>query len=181
LAHYKNDAVTALSATIALICNTIKKLSSRSLLTANEGFVTLYFKVDNPIRNVGYIRSMTQRTFNLTYEDTIGWRMTADSQGVIVDVKEDKITQNVDGTLVIAGVPWKDERGIYISIPKELPELMEKPDANNYSSQNNGRGGNNNYGRNNNGYGQQRRGGGNQSFNNRSRGGRGGRGGNRQY
>ena len=127
LAFYKNDAVMALSATIAMICNTTKKLPSRSLLTANEGFITLLFSVEYPIRNVGYIKSMTQKTFPaLTYEDTIGWRLTADSQGVIVDVKEDKIKVNEDGSMEISGVTWKNSRGISISIPKELPELQER-------------------------------------------------------
>jgi ATP-dependent RNA helicase DDX21 len=127
LAHYKNDAVTALSATIALICNTVKKLPSRSLLTANEGWTTLLFRVDQPIRNVGYIRAMAQKTFpDLTYEDTIGWRLTADCQGVIVDVKEDKVQAQEDGSLIVAGVQWNDHRGINISIATEMPELQEK-------------------------------------------------------
>ena len=141
LAHFKNDAVTALSATIALLCNTIKRLPSRSLLTANEGFVTVLFKVTSPIRNVGYIRSMTQRTFpNLTYEDTYGWRMTADSLGVIVDIKEEKVKENEDGTMEIAGVFWNNMRDIKIEIPKELPLLQERaaPAA---SMQQRGRGG----------------------------------------
>ena len=141
LVHYKGDAVTALSATIALICNTLKPLPSRSLLTANEGFVTLLFKVDQPIRNVGYIRAMTQKTFpNLTYEDTIGWRLTTDCQGVIVDVKEAKVQSCEDGSLVIAGVPWTTHRGIQIEIPKELPELQERPEGQGYGGQQQQRG-----------------------------------------
>ena len=152
LNHYKKDAVSALSATMALVCNTLKRLPSRSLLTANEGFATLLFKVDTPIRNVGYIRAMTQKTFpNLTYEDTIGWRLTKDFKGVIVDVKEHKIqVDENDGSLTIAGVPWKDHRGISIEIPKELPELQERPDQQQHSSFG-GRFGNNRFGGNRNG------------------------------
>lgn len=145
LAHYNNDPITALSSTIALICNTVKKLPSRSLMTANEGFLTVLFRVQSPIRNVGYIRSMTQQSFPLlTYEDTIGWRMTSDSKGVVVDIKEDKIEILEDDSIKIAGVLFANNRGITIEIPKELPELQERLDPsqnsnprNNFGSRNN--------------------------------------------
>jgi ATP-dependent RNA helicase DDX21 len=138
LAHYNNDPITALSSTIALICNTVKKLPSRSLMTANEGFVTVLFRVQSPIRNVGYIRSMTQQTFPLlTYEDTIGWRLTADSKGVVVDIKEDKIEILEDSSIKIAGVLFTQNRGISIEIPKELPELQERLDPSQNSNSRN--------------------------------------------
>ena len=145
LAHYNNDPITALSSTIALICNTVKRLPSRSLMTANEGFLTVLFRVQSPIRNVGYIRSMTQQNFPLlTYEDTIGWRMTSDSMGVVVDIKEEKIEILEDGSIKLAETLWGNNRGISIEIPKELPELQERLDSNqnqgsrNYSNGNRG-------------------------------------------
>ena len=146
LLHFNNDPITALSSTIAMICNTVKKLPSRSLITANEGFLTVLFKVQSPIRNVGYIRSMTQKNFpSLTYEDTIGWRMTADSKGVVVDIKEDKIQISPDDSISIAGVLWNNDRGISIEIPKELPELQERLDHS-QNSFNNSNSRNNSYG-----------------------------------
>ncbi|RKO90475.1 P-loop containing nucleoside triphosphate hydrolase protein [Blyttiomyces helicus] len=124
LAHYAGDATKALSAALALICNTTKPLPQRSLLSANEGFVTLLFRVQQPIRNVGYVRSIVQRTFPaLTYEDTIGWRMTKDEKGVVVDVKEKCV--RVDGDdIYVAGAKWEGQ-GVSLEVAKDLPELQE--------------------------------------------------------
>ncbi|KAI8905034.1 P-loop containing nucleoside triphosphate hydrolase protein [Gorgonomyces haynaldii] len=130
LDYYKGDALKALSNALAMICQTTKPLPRRSIITANEGIVTLLFRVQQPIRNVGYIRSMLQNNFpSLTYEDTILWRMTADYMGVVVDVKEDKVEVTEDGTIVLGGQPWTDDRGISLELPQELPELQERMNA----------------------------------------------------
>ncbi|KAI8930045.1 P-loop containing nucleoside triphosphate hydrolase protein [Entophlyctis helioformis] len=143
LAHYGGDALKALSATLAVLCNTTKPLPSRSLLSANEGFVTLYFRLDRPINNIGYVRSILQRGFpGITYEDTIGWRMTSDAMGVVVDVKADKVeTKDVDGEtqLTLASVPWTDGRGISLTVCTELPELQELPSYGNDQQSRGGR------------------------------------------
>ncbi|KAJ3282070.1 hypothetical protein HDU76_008785, partial [Blyttiomyces sp. JEL0837] len=92
LAFHKNDPIMALSAALAVICNTTKPIPARSLLSANEGFQTLLFKTSNTIRNVGFVRAILQRNHpGLGYEDTIGWRMTKDEKGVVVDVNAAKI------------------------------------------------------------------------------------------
>jgi ATP-dependent RNA helicase DDX21 len=125
LSHFEGDFSKALQCALAMICSTTKKLPSRSLLTANDGWITLLFKTENVIRNVGYIRTMLQKSVpSLTYDDTIGWRMTADNMGVVVDVKEDKVIQNSDSSLVLAEFHWKDSKGVSLQIPKVLPELQ---------------------------------------------------------
>lgn len=53
LAAYGDDACKALSACLAVICNTTKPLPARSLLSANEGFITMLFRTPSPIHNVG--------------------------------------------------------------------------------------------------------------------------------
>ena len=132
LDHFKGDAEKALSATLAVLCNTTKPLPARSLLSANEGFITLLFKVDNEIRHFGYVKSIVQRNYpELKYEDTVGWRMTAGSKGVVVDVTESKVEviENGDGetpTIKLGGIEWQDGRGVTLEIPKELPELEER-------------------------------------------------------
>ncbi|KAJ3278140.1 Nucleolar RNA helicase 2 [Borealophlyctis nickersoniae] len=128
LDHYDKDPVKALSAALAMICNTTKPPPPRSLLSANEGFYTMLFRVDSPIRNVGYVRAICQRTFpKLTYEDTFGWRMTKDEKGVVVDFNAEKVKVSPDGDLTVAGVPWADARGVSLEICKDMPELQEAP------------------------------------------------------
>lgn len=137
LLHFHGDASKALQCALAMICSTTKKLPSRSLLTANDGWITLLFKTEKTIRNVGYIRAMLQKhVASLTYEDTIGWRMTADYMGVVVDVKEDKVVQNDDSELKIAGKKWEDGRGVTCLVLKELPELQASYGSGNVSNTN---------------------------------------------
>jgi ATP-dependent RNA helicase DDX21 len=124
LDHFEGDSMKALSCAFAVICQTVKPLPKRSLLTANEGWVTLLFTTTNEIRNVGYIRSMLQKTYtNLTFDDTIGWKMTADSKGVLVDVKQEKIFIEQD-IISIAGNRWRDGKGVGLTIPTDLPEVQ---------------------------------------------------------
>ncbi|KAJ3154985.1 Nucleolar RNA helicase 2 [Geranomyces michiganensis] len=71
LAAFEADPVNALGAALAVICNTTQPLPPRSLLSANEGFHTMLFRLESVIRNVGYVRSIVQKAFpNLTYDDT---------------------------------------------------------------------------------------------------------------
>ena len=54
--------------------------------------------------------------------------MTKDSKGVVVDVNAEKIeVEYVDRELVlmITGVKWEDGGGIFVEVPKEVPELQE--------------------------------------------------------
>ncbi|KAJ3057957.1 hypothetical protein HK102_010763, partial [Quaeritorhiza haematococci] len=79
------------------MCDTLSPPPPRSLLSANEGWLTMLFRVDKEIRNVGYIRSMVTKLFmngggqGLTNENIKGWRMTKDSMGVVVDVVAEKV------------------------------------------------------------------------------------------
>jgi ATP-dependent RNA helicase DDX21 len=145
LEECNGDGLKALSLAFAMICNTTKPLPFRSLISSDEGVVTLVFRVDKEIRNVGYIKSMTQKQFpGLTYSDTVTWRLCADLKGVVVDVLQEKIDiKKNEATgeeyIVLAGVVWKDVRGISLNVCKELPELQERA---NYGDQslNSGRG-----------------------------------------
>ncbi|KAJ3218754.1 hypothetical protein HDU67_004274 [Dinochytrium kinnereticum] len=179
LAHHKGDAVSALSAALAVISGTTKPLPPRSLLSANEGFVTLLFRTAQTIRNVGYVRAIIQRSHpDLQYNDTAGWRMTKDEMGVVVDVNSEKVVVSTDEAgnltgLVLAGVEFAGGRGVEVEVPKEVPELQELS-----NSGGGGYGGQGGYGRNGGGgYGGGRGGGG--GYGNRSGGGGygGGRGG----
>jgi ATP-dependent RNA helicase DDX21 len=50
-----NDPVKALSLAFAIICNTTKPLPARSLISSDEGIITLLFRVSKQINNAGYI------------------------------------------------------------------------------------------------------------------------------
>jgi ATP-dependent RNA helicase DDX21 len=123
LAYFDGNAQKALECAMAKICDTTRPLPSRSLLSANDGYITLYFTTHNSIRNVGYIKSIMQKQFpTITFEDTIGWRMAADSKGVVVDVKEEKV-QIKDEQIWLAGQLWQNGKGVELEVAKELPDL----------------------------------------------------------
>jgi ATP-dependent RNA helicase DDX21 len=134
LDHFDGNAKKALECAMAKICDTTKPLPSRSLLTANDGYLTLHFITQNSIRNVGYIKSIMQKQFpDLSYEDTIGWRMTSDSKGVVVDVKESKIKVK-DDEIWLSDRLWQNGKGVNLLVAKELPELSASYGANSHSS-----------------------------------------------
>lgn len=124
----------AIQACLAMLCNTMKPMAPRSLLSANEGFFTLLFTVDQPINNIGFIKAICQRTFpKLSYSDTIGWRMLKNEMGVVVDVNSEKVVQK-DGSIWIAGLLWTNENGVSMEIPKELPELKDADQSTQFSN-----------------------------------------------
>jgi ATP-dependent RNA helicase DDX21 len=122
LAHFEGDSVKALECAMAMICDTKQKLGSRSLLTANEGFVTLLFQTEDTIRNVGYVKSMVEKNYKLGYNDFTGWRCTRDYKGVVVDLAEKKFRKEGD-TIILGGKDWVNGKGISLCVPDELPEL----------------------------------------------------------
>ncbi|KAJ3285049.1 Nucleolar RNA helicase 2 [Rhizoclosmatium sp. JEL0117] len=129
LAHYKNDPITALSAALAVICNTTKPLPPRSLLSATEGFLTVLFQCNQKIRNVGFVKSIVQRSHpGIGWEDALGWRLTKDETGVVCDVKADKIEELEGGHFKLGGVVWNG-KGVEISLPTEVPEMMESSNS----------------------------------------------------
>jgi len=140
LERYHGDAISSISACIAYMTNTTKPLASRSLISSEEGYVTLYFKIAHEIRNPGYIRSMFDRRYpGINQEFTRRWRMCKDSRGVVVDLDEKKIDYdtNDDGTATnirINKIEWRDSDTITLEIPKTLPELMESHGANSTAS-----------------------------------------------
>jgi len=140
LERYNGDAINSISACIAYMCNTTKPLASRSLISSEEGYVTLFFKISHEIRNPGYIRSMFDRRYpGINQEFTRRWRMCKDSRGVVVDLDEKKIEYdtNEDGTATnirINKIEWHDSDTITLEIPKTLPELMESHGANSTAS-----------------------------------------------
>jgi GUCT (NUC152) domain len=82
----------------------------------------------------------------LTFADTIAWRLTADSMGVVVDVVQDKVQVKMNeaaGTtyIILAGVVWKDARGITLEVCTELPPLKERAGFGDQSMRGRGRGG----------------------------------------
>ncbi|KAJ3017485.1 UNVERIFIED_CONTAM: hypothetical protein HDU68_011671 [Siphonaria sp. JEL0065] len=141
LAHHKNDPILALSAALAVICNTTAPLPPRSLLSATEGFLTVLFQCGQKIRNPGFVKSIVQRNHpGIGWEDALGWRLTKDETGVVADVKADKITELEGGKILLAGVVWNG-RGVDLSLPNEIPELMESSNSGGgYGFQNGGGG-----------------------------------------
>ncbi|KAJ3143501.1 Nucleolar RNA helicase 2 [Geranomyces variabilis] len=126
LAAFDSDPVKALGAALAVVCNTTQPLPPRSLLSANEGFHTMLFRLETAVRNVGYIRSIVQKSFpELTYDDTYNWRMCKDMMGAVVDIKSDKVEVLEGNYLKIAGSKWLNGRGVTLEIASELPELEE--------------------------------------------------------
>jgi ATP-dependent RNA helicase DDX21 len=161
LNYYNNDGIKALSGALAMICQVTKPLPSRSLLTANEGFVSVMFQVDKPIRHVGYVKSMLQRNHpGVGYDATPIWRMTIDSMGVIADISEDKV-QIDNGQISLGGIPWNNDNGVVACIPTELPELQDRPDMARDNFRGGSRGGRGNYGNSRGNYGNSRGGYGN--------------------
>jgi ATP-dependent RNA helicase DDX21 len=140
LDFFEGDSQRALECAIAMICNTTSPLPNRSLLTANDGYITVLFTTEQVIRNVGYIKSITQKKFpGLKYEDTVGWRCTADMKGVVVDITEKKIKIKEDA-IYIDGIKWVHGRGVTLCIPTELPELQPSYNSNPSSLHGNFRG-----------------------------------------
>ncbi|KAJ3386767.1 Nucleolar RNA helicase 2 [Lobulomyces angularis] len=129
LDFYNGDSLKATSAIMAIMCGTLKPLPPRSLLSANEGFLTLIFQCSHKIHNVGYVRSKIQHQFpKLKYDDTSGWRMTQDETAVVVDFKSEivQFDRDEDGLkLLVNGVLWRDGNGITVDICKDIPELKE--------------------------------------------------------
>ncbi|KAJ3076953.1 Nucleolar RNA helicase 2 [Podochytrium sp. JEL0797] len=129
LAHHKNDPIVALSAALAVICNTTKPLPPRSLLSATEGFLTVLFQCNQQIRNPGFVKSIVQRSHPaIGWEDALGWRLTKDERGVVADVKADKIEELEGGQILLGGVVWNG-KGVQLSLPTEIPELMESSNS----------------------------------------------------
>ncbi|KAI8836037.1 P-loop containing nucleoside triphosphate hydrolase protein [Chytriomyces cf. hyalinus JEL632] len=129
LAHHHNDPVMALSAALAVICNTMKPLPPRSLLSATEGFLTVMFQCDQKIRNAGFVRAIVNRNHpGLAWDDAPLWRLTKDERGVVADLKAEKVEVLEGGQIKIAGVLWNG-RGVNVSLPSEIPDLQESSNA----------------------------------------------------
>ncbi|KAI9034504.1 P-loop containing nucleoside triphosphate hydrolase protein [Hyaloraphidium curvatum] len=136
----------AVAAVLAALCGTYEPPKPRSLLTAEQGWVTLLFRIKEPMRNAGYVRAMVKRLFpNLQYEDTKVWRMTKDALGAIVDVAADKVKiipaddASDDGDddsslrnarIEITGIPWENTaNGATCEVARELPELEDRDEG----------------------------------------------------
>jgi ATP-dependent RNA helicase DDX21 len=132
----------AVAAVLAALCNTYETPKPRSLLTAEQGWITLHFRIQKPMQNAGYIRAMVKRMYpTLGYEDTKAWRMTKDALGVIVDFTTDKVKlireaaldDDNDGDsddakvgIQICGTLWEDtHNGCTVEVAKDLPELED--------------------------------------------------------
>lgn len=184
----------AVAAVLAALCGTYEPPKPRSVLTAEQGWVSLLFRIREPMRNVGYIRAMVKRLYpDLAYEDTKIWRMTKDALGAVVDVAADKVKiiresseddddeENVKERIEICGVPWVDTpNGATCEVCRDLPELEDRDEGQAPQGRfgggssggfRGGRGGGGSFGGRNNSFGS--------SFGGSSRGGSGGRGGSR--
>ncbi|KAI8611827.1 hypothetical protein BC830DRAFT_1171562 [Chytriomyces sp. MP71] len=92
LVHHGNDPLQTLSASLAVICNTTKRLPPRSLPSATEGFFTVLFQCDRK----SVIQALSRRlckgiTQSRKHEDAPLWRLTKDETGVVADVNAEKI------------------------------------------------------------------------------------------
>ncbi|CAO3600520.1 unnamed protein product [Absidia cylindrospora] len=188
----KHGAEEAVASALAYMTGYHQGIPSRSLLTSMENQITLHFNVGQPVNHPGYIRNIINREYSeIAYEETRGWRMTADRTGVVADFASSKVEVKEDG-VYLAGRAWHDTR-IELSAPSQLPELAEREgrfQGGNGGGYGGGRGGGRGgYGRNNGGgggygggrggYNRNGGGGGYGGGNRRGGGGGGGYGGNR--
>jgi ATP-dependent RNA helicase DDX21 len=172
----KHGAEEAVASALAYMTGYHKGVPSRSLLTSMDNQTTLYFNVGQPVNHPGYIRNIINREYpEFTYEDTRGWRMTADRTGVVADFTATKV-EVIEGQVHLAGRAWHDPR-IELTAPDQLPELAEREGR--FQGGGGGRGGYGNGGGRGGGYGGGR-GGGRGGYNRNGGGGGGYGGGNRR-
>ncbi|RIA87478.1 P-loop containing nucleoside triphosphate hydrolase protein [Glomus cerebriforme] len=128
----RQGAIEALSAALAYISGYSGGIKKRSLMSATEGYTTLLFKFNYPIRHGSYARTIVKKHFpNLPENDVNAFKLTKDSEGVVFDVVSDHLSVNEDGIISICGNTWYNTRTTTLEIAKELPELQENKNNNN--------------------------------------------------
>ncbi|KAI8353748.1 P-loop containing nucleoside triphosphate hydrolase protein [Mortierella sp. GBAus27b] len=167
--NFDGNATDALAAALAHISGYGAGVRSRSLLSSMEGYTTMIFRLTHEIQHPGYVRNILNRNFpKLSYDDVKGMRMTKDMMGVVFDVVSDKMEQDEDNAIILAGNKWADLANITLEVAKTLPELEQRMDdrrggSGGFGGRGGGRGG----------YGGGRGGGGGGGFRGGFRGGRG--------
>lgn len=147
-------AIEALSAALAYMSGYAGGIKKRSIMSAAEGYTTILFKFNFPIRHVSYARSILKKHFSNLSEDSVrSFKMTKDMQGVACDISSDHLEIGNDGQLVLAGKPWYNTEATTLEVVKQLPELQEVNINNNYGGSNGNGYSNWNRGGGNNGYG----------------------------
>ncbi|CAG8632309.1 13364_t:CDS:2 [Rhizophagus irregularis] len=127
----KQGAIEALSAALAYISGYSSGIKKRSLMSATEGYTTILFKFNYPIRHGSYVRNIFKKQFsNIPENDVIAFRLTKDSEGVVCDIVSDHLSVSEDGVISIGGRPWYNSKTTTLEIAKELPELQENKNNN---------------------------------------------------
>ncbi|KAG9296017.1 hypothetical protein G9A89_011869 [Geosiphon pyriformis] len=142
----QKGAIDALSAALAYLTGYANGVKLRSLLSGDEGLITLLFRFTYPIRHVSYVRNMMEKNFpNLSQDSVKLMRLTKDGLGVALDIVSNKVEIGVgeNSGIILAGKLWEDTNTTTLEICKELPELLDQKHGNSYGGDgknSNGRG-----------------------------------------
>ncbi|CAG8670562.1 2780_t:CDS:2, partial [Ambispora leptoticha] len=107
-------AIEALSAALAYMTGYSNGIKTRSLLSGNEGCITLLFRFSYPVRHVSYARNILERSFpNLKSDQVKLMRLTKDGLGIAMDILSEKVEIGIgeeEGDLILAGTKWQNTK-----------------------------------------------------------------------
>ncbi|CAH1247033.1 DDX21 [Branchiostoma lanceolatum] len=117
----EKGAVNAVAAALAVMSGS-SEIKKRSLLNADEGFTTMLFHTDRPIRGKGYFWTAIKRRFGEDIDQNVrGMTMFTNNKGVAFDVPssmEDQFLDTFQGSY--------DSR---LEVATELPDLEQRMDS----------------------------------------------------
>lgn len=121
------DPKLALCATLAYMSGHYKQvLTSRSLLTGQENFITIEMTFDYPFNSVSFVWSILKKVVPDSIVNGIrGMRMYKDQKGVVFDVPEEHIQRFED---IFSHLTSERKVDYKLQRAKELPELKEDSD-----------------------------------------------------
>ncbi|XP_078576363.1 nucleolar RNA helicase 2-like isoform X2 [Branchiostoma floridae x Branchiostoma japonicum] len=117
----EKGAVNAVAAALAVMSGS-SEIKKRSLLNADEGFTTMLFHTDRPVRGKGYFWTAIKRRFGEDIDQNVrGMTMFTNNKGVAFDVPssmEDQFMDTFQGSY--------DSR---LEVATELPDLEQRMDS----------------------------------------------------
>ncbi|XP_019635969.1 PREDICTED: nucleolar RNA helicase 2-like [Branchiostoma belcheri] len=129
----EKGAVNAVAAALAVMSGSTE-IKKRSLLNADEGYTTLLFHTDRPVRGKGYFWTAIKRRFGEDIDQNVkGMTMFTNNKGVAFDVPssmEDQFLDTFQGSY--------DSR---LEVATELPDLEQRTDRGGRGGRGFGRGG----------------------------------------
>lgn len=138
---------------LAYISGNVEKIHKRSMLTAEEGFISFEIKTEYDFRGASFVWSILRRLLPENIHTKVkSMRIFADMKGAVFDVPEDLVEQVED--CYQKALVHKSVRGYTLDQAKELPELLETDQrgrgngygGNSYGDRNGGYGGRGGYG-----------------------------------